>query len=77
MRNSEFTFPWVNLLHYKCHKTNLEWVGSYMQPPINIKNKKKTRNSINDDYKHSQQATIVVFNQNEIGKKSQRILHFL
>ena len=33
MKGSDFIFDCVNLLHYKCHKINLNRVGSYIDPP--------------------------------------------
>ena len=40
MENSDFIFDCVNFLHYKCHKTNLNRGGSYINSPDWIKNKK-------------------------------------
>ena len=40
MTGSEFAFNYVQLLHYKCHKINLNRGGSYLHFPDWIKNKK-------------------------------------
>ena len=37
MRGSDFFFDCV---HYKCHKVNFQWGGSYIDSPDWIKNKK-------------------------------------
>ena len=38
---SKFVFNCVQLLHYKCHKINLNRGGSYIDPPDPIKTKKQ------------------------------------
>ena len=38
---SEFVFNCVQLLHYECHKINLNRGGSYIDPPDPIKTKKQ------------------------------------
>ena len=40
MKGSEFVFDYVNLLYYKCHKTNLNRGGLYLDSPDWIKSKK-------------------------------------
>ena len=47
MKCSEFVFDYVDLLYYKCHKINQNRVGSYVDSPDWIKNKKATINPIN------------------------------
>ena len=47
MAGSEFVFGYVQLLHYKCHKINLNPGGSYSDSPGWIKNKKATINPMN------------------------------
>ena len=37
MRGSDFFFDFVNLLHYRCRKINLECPGSYIDSPDWIK----------------------------------------
>ena len=40
MKGSEFVFDYVHLLYYKCHKTNLNRGGLYLDSPDRIKSKK-------------------------------------
>ena len=40
MKGSDFVFDYVHLLYYKCHEINSERVGSYIDAPDWIKNKK-------------------------------------
>ena len=47
MEGSEFVLDYVYLLYYKCHKTNMNRVVSYIDSPDWIKNKKATINPIN------------------------------
>ena len=47
MEGSEFVFDYVQLLHYKCHKINLNCGRSYIDSPKSIKNKNATINPIN------------------------------
>ena len=46
MKGSDFVFDYVYLLHYKCHKINLNRDGSYIDFPEWIKTKKATINPI-------------------------------
>ena len=41
MRGSEFVFDQVQLFYYKCHKTNLNFGGSYIDSPDWIKRKQQ------------------------------------
>ena len=66
MKGSDFIFDSVNLLHYKCYKTNLNRGGSYIDSPDWIKNKKAAINPVNDDDKYFQYAAIVALNHKEI-----------
>ena len=43
MIGSDFIFDCVDLLHSKFHEINLELVGSYIDSPDRIKNKKSNR----------------------------------
>ena len=45
MRNSEFVFDYVHLLHYKCHRINFNCGGSYIDSVDWIKNKKSNNKS--------------------------------
>ena len=47
MKGSEFAFAYVHLLHYKCHKTNPNRGGTYIDSHDWIKNNKATINPIN------------------------------
>ena len=49
MKDSDFMFDCVNLLHYKCHKINLKRGESYIDSSNWTKNKKATINPVNDD----------------------------
>ena len=40
MKGSEFVFDYVHLFYYKCHKTNLNRGGLYLDSPDWIKSKK-------------------------------------
>ena len=67
MKGSEFAFDYVQLLYYKCHKTNLNRVGSYIDPPAWIKNNKATINCFNKkDGKCFQYAVTVPLKHEEI-----------
>ena len=59
----EFVFDYVQLLYYKCQKKNLNQVGSYLDSPDWMKNKKATINLINKkDNKCFQCAITVALN---------------
>ena len=63
MNGSEFVFDYVHLFYYKCHKTNSNCGGSYVDSPDWIKNKKATINPINKkDNKCFQYALTVALN---------------
>ena len=70
MKGSDFIFDCVNLLHYKCHKINLNHGKSYIDSPDWTKNKKAVISSINDDDKCT--ATVPL-DHKEIGKNLERI----
>ena len=65
MKGSDFIFDSVNLLYYKCYKTNLNRGGSYIDSPDWIKNKKATMNPVNNDDKYFHYAAIVALNHEE------------
>ena len=74
MKASDFAFDFVHLLHYKCHKINLDRGGSYIDSLDWIKNKKATTYLINKkDNKCCQYAVTVVLNHEVIGKHAKRI----
>ena len=60
MRDSDFAFDCVNLLHYRCHKVNLKRGKSYIDYPVWIK--KATINPVNDDDNCFQYAAKLSFN---------------
>ena len=68
MKGSDFIFDCVNLLYCKYHKINLKRGGSYIDSPGKIKNKKPTKNPINDDDKCFHYTATVAINYEEIGK---------
>ena len=72
VKGSYFVFDCINLLHFNRHKINLKRVGSYIDSPDWIKNKKATINPIYDD-KSFQCAAIVALNHEEIGINLQRV----
>ena len=77
MKGSEFAFDYVQLLHYKCHKTNPNRGGSYIDSPDWIQNKNATINSINKkNNKRFQYAVTVALNHEEIRKNCKRITKF-
>ena len=62
MRESEFVFDSVDLLHYNLHKTSLNSGGSYIDSPKWLKNKKATINSKINDNKCFQYALPAALN---------------
>ena len=48
MKDNELDFDYVQLLCYKCHKTNFNCGRSYIDSPDQMKNKKTTINPINE-----------------------------
>ena len=54
---SDFNFDCVSLLHYKCHKINLNRGGLYLDSHNWIKTKKATTDPVNDDDKFFQYTT--------------------
>ena len=65
MRESEFIFDSVQLMHYKCHRVNFRRDGSYIDSPDWIKKKKATINPQNKDDKCFQYAVTVSLNYGE------------
>ena len=70
IKGSDFVdFDCVDLLHYKCHKINLNRGWTYMNSPFWIKNKKATKNPINiRDHKCLQYAATLALYHKEMGK---------
>ena len=74
IKGSDFVFDYVHLLHYKCHKRNLNRGGSYIDSPDWIKNKRGARNPINKKHnKCFQYAVTVTLSYEEIKKDLQKI----
>ena len=48
IKDNELDFDYVQLLCYKCHKTNFNCGRSYIDSPDQMKNKKTTINPINE-----------------------------
>ena len=71
MKGSSFIFNHIHLLYYKRHKVNLNCVGSYIDSPDWIKNKKATINHVNDNDKCFQFAVKVAL-RHEDGTKLPR-----
>ena len=63
MGRSDFKFDCVHLLHYSCHRINLNRGGSYTYSPDRIKTKKAIINPFNKkDDKYFQYAVTVALN---------------
>ena len=75
MKGSEFVFNYVHVICYiKCHIINKNLVGSYINSPDWIKNKKATINLINrKDNECFQYAISGAINYSEIGKHAERL----
>ena len=59
MRGSEFVFDSLDLLHYKLQKISVNRIGSYIDSPKWLKNKKATINPKNNGDKCFQYALTV------------------
>ena len=73
MKESNFIFDSVQLLHYKCHKANFKRGESYIESSNRTKNKKAKLNPKNEDDKCFQYAATAVLNHAEIKTDPQRI----
>ena len=71
MRGSNLIFNSVQLLYYKCHKTNFERGGSNIDSPHYIK--KATANPENEDDKCFQYAATVALSYEEIESYPERV----
>ena len=69
IKSSEFVFGYVYLLYYKCHKINRNCIGSYVDSPNWIKNKKATINLINKKSKKCFQYAVTVELNYEVIRK--------
>ena len=73
MKDLEFEFDVVNLLHYDFNKISLNRRRSYIESAKWIKDKKSTINLKDNDYKCFQYAVTVALNCNKINKHLQRV----
>ena len=75
IKGSKFFFDCVYLLHFKRHKINSNWSGSYIDSPDWIKTKKATINPINkNDNKCFQYPGTIALNHENLRKNPERIL---
>ena len=72
MRKCDFSFHLFQMMYYKCYEVNFR-VGSYIDFPDWIKNKKPTINSKNKDDKCFQYALTVALNYEEIKSHLERL----
>ena len=74
IRGSEFIFDCVDALYYNLNKISLERLGSYIDSPEWLKNKKATINPKNNDDKCFQYALTVALNyETKIDKEYQKL----
>ena len=73
MKGSDFEFDRVNFLYYDFNKISINRGGSYIYSPQWLKNKKSTKDPINNDYKCFQYAVTLALNLDKIRKNPQRI----
>ena len=73
MKGSEFEFDGVNFLYYNFNKISINRVGSYIDSPKWLKDKKSTINPINNNYKCFQYAVTLALNLDKIKKNPQGI----
>ena len=75
MRGSEFVYDSVDVLYYNLNKASLSRVGSYVDSPKWLKNKKTTINPKTKDANCFQYALTVVLNYEQINKNPQKMTH--
>ena len=73
MRGIEFIYDRADVLYYNLNKVSLSRVGSYLDPPKWLKNKKATINPKNNDGKRFQYASTVALNYVQIKDHRERI----
>ena len=73
MKDSKVILDYVQLLYYKCHKTNLNHTESFIDSHVWIKNKKSKINLDNDVDNYFRYVATVTLNHEDIGKHPQRI----
>ena len=62
MRENEFLFDNIDLVHHNLHKTSLNGAGSYIDSPKWLKNWKATINAKNNENKYFQYALTAALN---------------
>ena len=73
MKGSDFIFNGVNYLYYDLNKVSISKVGSYIDSPKWLKNKKSTINPKNNDNKCFQYAITLALNSDKIDRNPQGI----
>ena len=66
VRECNFVFDSVDLLHYKLHKINLVRGGTYINSPEWLKKKKATINPINNDDECFQYVVTAILHHQDI-----------
>ena len=72
MKHSDFIFDCVNLMHFKCHKIDLNCGGLHIDSLDVMKIKKVTINPTNDDRCFQDGATVTLDHE-KMGKNLERI----
>ena len=72
-RGSDFAFDGVNFLYYDVNKISINKVGSYIDSPKWLKDKKSTINQTNNDHKCFQYAVTLALNLDKINDHPERI----
>ena len=73
MRGSDFAFDGANFLYYDFNKVSINRVGSYIDSPKWLKDKKSTINPKNNDHKCFQYAVTLALNLDKINDHPERI----
>ena len=73
MRGSDFEFDGINFLNYNFNKTSICRVGSYIDSPKWLKDKKSTINPKNNDLKCFQYAATLALNFDNINNHPEKI----
>ena len=73
MRGSDFVFNGINYFYHDFNRVSISKVGSYIESPKWLKDKKSTINQKNNDNKCFQYAATLALNLNQINKDPQRI----
>ena len=73
MERNGFIFDSVQLMYYKCHKKNFRRGGSSIDSPDQMKKKKATINTKNEDEECFQYAATVALHYGEIESHPERV----